>query len=566
MSKFLTIKQEISYESPKKEFRVHVDPTYLMNRENFALVRRILEEVFEGEEVDIKIIQLDDQQALKDFDGTTNSFGNDRDQRGKEVCIYLPSIPEGNKHNIEHLKKLMLTLWYKLQQANVPLHSFTPPGDKAIRMESFSTPFSFTFTTAPKEWQKRHGILFKDCEHNNDFYDPNHPLHHIQFSAKNIRAYELQFDKAKAKAAHIKYLKDHFKSSLEQLLESIDFIRSHERSFAKNDEDKFNFNFELLTIKEGIEKIQQEYNEEIGQINLLIEEDEKCERRGAARTRAIEKLQELVGILKAFPHHEDSDFTAYEEISLLLNDSLLNREDLSFLNEELEKKLSERLDIHIKGLIEDFRGLEGIINPRLQDSYERIIEDIETITANNPCEAQKIFRRFVFLNREANYIDEETKNISQLCQTAVGNYTQDRPFTLGYFSRFFDNERGRIRAQTFRDLFAEYSEDQAVLDLLIYSLLASNNGTYLKYNIAASLGYASTNEARAIYEIKVKEHLAENNNHSIGQLNNEVIEPIVNATNNKKDSQDKTIVNALEIYKNRLIADKTIEIINPSFS
>ena len=537
-----------------KQYRISIEPTYLLNPDNVEIVKRILRDVYANKNVCVKIVRFSNPDEIVNWDATRSSHGSDRDQRGKEVCIYLPVDKEAP--NLLEIKESMLEVWACLQEAKVPLMTFTPPGDKPILMDGYPTPFSYTFATQIDEWKKRHGILFKDCEKGIDCFDPEHPLHQVQFSFAEIKKYKLDFDKEMVKTKHVAYLVSHLSTTKKELSEDVDHLIKESSPFAEINLDE---------LFEEILDIKKKYDKKMDAINDSNEEaDTKIDKRREAQNEAFDafdKIKNMSIFLKAFPHAADSDFSSFAELELLNNHRILNLEASAIveIKENLEAKWKKELAL----IQEDFETIS--VHKSLRKLYNKIIENLEPLKEKNPCELQKIFRRFVFLNREATYLKRETKGIrpledNNICQRAINSYLVTRPKTLGFFSYYFDYARGLKRAATFSNLFQQYSQDQQVLDLLIYSLLASENGKELKESIVSSLGYQSIKEAREHYQQQFRDLYKEKEDNEgtklLTILNEQIIAPIVKATDSHKSFDNPSIKLALETYQTKILADE----------
>lgn len=171
---------EDQYESENADWqlRISVEPT----EENLNKAAFVLKDFFNAYqevpslEVKCFILPSEDKSSedkKRDWDPVFLT-GNDRNQRGREICIYIgQKIKAENKFvkTAEEWKQLMLSLWKALQDANVLIgYAITPSGDKAVPAEpGLLTPFSYT---SFKPYAQRHRILHQTEYNPIGFDDP----------------------------------------------------------------------------------------------------------------------------------------------------------------------------------------------------------------------------------------------------------------------------------------------------------------------------------------------------------------------------------------------------------
>lgn len=525
-----------------KESRISIDPNYLTNTENFEKVKGILKHIFDDENVSIKMMQFRSANDLTNWDGTTNEMGSDRDQRGKEVTIYWPA----ENITAEHIKKLMLKSWGALREAGVPLRNFNPPGDIPLLLSGCSTPFSYTFSIAD-EHLEHHGILFKECRIDNDI----HPMHQVEFTAQDLYKNKIIYDLSQEKNNQINYLDSHFNDSLNSFNDRINTVLNSQDDFSTINIDQiFDRIIEIqIRLEENYEQINSDENK------LTKDNDDLMEERLQAQEQAKEaffNIPYLKHLIKAFPHQPDSNFSTYPAIALLENASILKQSSTQIgeIKEELKRIKNGSYSMDIRNDIYNYNY--GNANEFL---FENFLQNRMQLIQKNPCETQKLFRHFVFLNREVNYLNEVKKESPTFALATIGisNYLINRPKTLGFFSYYFDYKRGLKRAETFNKLFEQYKNDQPTIDLLLYSLLTSKEGKELKKCVAKSLGYDSVQSAIDSVEPQVLNNLSEDNPQARTKLNKQVVEKILSATNNSRNFDDPKIQNAINIYHEQIL-------------
>ncbi len=92
---------------------------------------------------------------------------------------------------------------------------------------------------------------------------------------------------------------------------------------------------------------------------------------------------------------------------------------------------------------------------------------------------------------------------NEAVKKAIEDYLDNRPNTLGFFSRCFDFSRGELRARHYSNLLSQCRSDLHFCAVL-YALLASKDGATLKKSVATSLGYQSASEACAVLSARLK--------------------------------------------------------------
>lgn len=185
------------------EFRIAVLPS----RENLNNAVEALKIVFQKEEnagIDFKCLVLNNEEDAKlvseGWDGTIAS-GSDRDQRGKEICVYMAFDPQTNQYqrSPDQFKKLMLDCWKSLIDQGVEkigYHSI-PNGDNPVATEiGLSTPFSYT---CYKPYKNKHGLLFQT--NYNPFNHPD-PLQGVIITSDDLLNYQIPLSAAKDMAAN----------------------------------------------------------------------------------------------------------------------------------------------------------------------------------------------------------------------------------------------------------------------------------------------------------------------------------------------------------------------------
>src|SRR5580693_5950217 len=76
------------------QIRIAIDPSVLIENDadnQIEIIKNILNDTLGEQAVDVKLWTIPQEKGLydDDYDGTINTRGKDRDERGKEVCIYV---------------------------------------------------------------------------------------------------------------------------------------------------------------------------------------------------------------------------------------------------------------------------------------------------------------------------------------------------------------------------------------------------------------------------------------------------------------------------------------------
>lgn len=617
------------------EFRIAIDPKWLEEEEHFELVQGIVNQQFtggagEGNFKDpnkpvtrAKLHHFTQGSGSTEYHQTnikrleTYDFA-DRNQYGKELCIYVNPYCTNTAENTKNMKTFMLNLWSDLATAGVPLTVAIPPGDRPILMDGKPTPFTYTFKTEG-EWENPHGILWKDIELNPDTTNPQHVLHHLAFSSADIALEEdsTVFDCQK-QFADLCAMHEHALSlfsddidallcsdeigfssiNLEDIVNALNEVIATAQSIIKEAEaDSSIRNYEQLESlakKYGVtldEEVQEQY------FNLLKDEnvaDFQKQRKSLfirlklpviqrIESKMKEKLEPLIAQIQANTLLQ----TFYQKAPRQLHEGRFYE---VLLENKIERLLSPNIKIVIAGLKtinleqelqnyalaalapglsklsyvselpkisdqleKDFVALVDVLEGDLKKQCQKIINNFKVLFNKDPFQIQQAYFRLVLIHQQDLGIQRIKKNYSPtpLNQTIKGieHYLRYRKNTINPLSYFFDYTRGEIRAKTFKTLLyqAGQIEDPHLANLLIYCLLASKDGTGLKRAVYTSLGFQTVEEALAVYGAKLR-GIVNLDKEKINQMNTQVIQPIVEATNNHGQANHPEIVDAINLF------------------
>lgn len=209
-------------EFPFWQFRIAIKPT----RDNTLKAARALKKIKqfqEDEHPEFKVFIPDADNQLHTWDRTLN--GGDRDQRGKEICVYM-EYSRGNHAYYDtvthypkaaYLKELMLDMWKLLEDENVEMAYITPgPGEKELQVTDGSlTPFSYS---SNKPYIQRHGLLHSDNYNPLQFHDP---LGTVDFSPDDLKKRKISPLKAGCSAKRIAYQRQHYAEGLTDAIKTL---------------------------------------------------------------------------------------------------------------------------------------------------------------------------------------------------------------------------------------------------------------------------------------------------------------------------------------------------------
>lgn len=280
------------------QFRVAILPT----KDNLAKARTALNQLDSLSASDdhptAKLFQIQDDD-LSTWDGTI-ADASDRDQRGKELCVYMPyddRIP-GFVFTQDKIKHLMLGIWKVLQDNDVEISYMTPGQDeKEIDCDpSIITPFCYS---AFKPCKTREGILLAN------HYNPNQhpdPLAGLYFSEADLKHKGITYNNAfSISHDRIRYMTDHYTKTVQTLNDTIQKLSDSSNRVDKNDipfvrfwqqleeafeSDQFNLE-ESPASKALLSNLQTDYDQPHKVLGLTFENGE---RRSILEKEKIEDL------------------------------------------------------------------------------------------------------------------------------------------------------------------------------------------------------------------------------------------------------------------------------------
>lgn len=359
------------------QFRISVLPEP-KNLENTFLA---LEEYAKAirPKITCKVMSLgNDANNLSLIDGS-RSDAADRDQRGKEVCVYMHYNRREQRflHSPEQIKEIMLQMWKKLEDARVKLSYIEPAKDEKVPDSDMGvmTPFQYS---SNKPWRKPEGILHETDFNPQKFPDP---LAGVHFSKRDLDKAGIKRYRAQLiLEERIAYLQEHFEQRIEEITKQVKDIS----------ETPSDSNFQRFMRE--IERLQK--------IEIPLEEDSN-----ALKKALDEALQE-----QTLP----TDFLNGQRRVLMENELGQLKQDLEKLSTEALQKDWGRIRTTLENLVTAIRETikttrDTLMQHPLSQSLKGIVQAVE----REPYLMQSIQRQMVHLEHEQERIQHAHRVASE---------------------------------------------------------------------------------------------------------------------------------------------------------
>jgi hypothetical protein len=381
------------------QLRFSIEPT----PENFSKTLKVLRELYKNEalrlkEIEFKLLSLKNKPVsnlgwdIANLNYDSPLLGNpaptDRDQRGKELCIYIPESLQ-NKKSVAFWKKLILTVWVALEKEGVTLdYVSTPLGDNPLTQKpGLSIPVTHT-RGCPNDYKGRYGILFKT----------NQPsvLDNVRITEKDLKKYGITVKTSASRQTRNNNLCKH-RDDLEQA------IRSQIKSLTENNAAPFSAL--LLQFKNHITPWRQLSANEL-QTALHSEKTQQY----------IQTLQRKLP--KEGPRLAVNAYLA--QLTHLKSKSSLKKDGATPLDADKQQALltmnniiaspAKEINLIIKDYIDyaDQLKLKTFFSTSSQQTYPSVIS---TLVNKNPAQMQWLFRRLVFLAHETKNVIREKDSL-----------------------------------------------------------------------------------------------------------------------------------------------------------
>lgn len=353
------------------QFRVSILPTEANINKAFTALNNKL--ALANDHPDIKLAYLRDNE-INLWDGTL-SDGSDRDQRGKELCVYMDRVQGGTNFAFseEYIKGLMLTIWKILEDAGVEISYITPTNaEKEMASDTFIlTPFTYS---SFKPYESADGILHAN-EYNPNKYEKD-PLKGVFFSHADLKNTGIKnYNALSISASRLDYMNTHYKKAMTRLYDRID----------------------------SLAQTHSTYESEKAKLDNLIKNPEKISL----------KKQNIDLIAEAIASYFPSDFTKGARVSLFDNqeiEKLINNDNLTKERlKDLYTIASSRAETIIQETTQRLQNMTWPITITKPSN-----DQIASLVNDHPHEMQAIERQFIHLEHEQQAIAKEQARYDSL--------------------------------------------------------------------------------------------------------------------------------------------------------
>lgn len=414
---------------PCWQFRISIKP----NRKNALKALKALATIKQFQtnfHPEFKVFLPDDNDNLSTWDPSLH--GGDRDQRGKEICVYMeyclsknkPEYYEGQAYpNPAYLKILMLSIWKALQDEGVELAYSSPSrGEKEVHCEQeFITPFTYS---SNKPYKKRHGILHQHDDYNPERYQD--PLESVSISLKDLQEYRIHPLGVVKSAQRLIYHFQHYRLRKSETDKELKELLHSAKENAESTDKVFNDYQEVVQVLNNLlreqssvslEKLTNDY------IQLLKEKEVSLSLPSEA-TLPEKSFSKHLQILMALVQLEDKSevnirskiFNYFPETIKTEMSAAKDPEFYSLCIQNLVKDIKRSLDNEKRLSVLEMMEL----NPELNQ------EDCETAFDYYPQRFQTIYQKLVHSENEKMAILKEYKRFLSLPKIASfpGSYSE----------------------------------------------------------------------------------------------------------------------------------------------
>ena len=456
---------------------------------------RQLEQESQGSEVHWPGLKICMPQNVIGWDGTMVTAGADRDQRGKELCIYLSH--DGGKFPFppEYVKHFMLTLWRQMELCEVETNYTAPPIDEyEVRAGvDIATPFFLgcpnNYKTTDKEpyMATVDGAMLEYCIKGGRYgllhsYAPTplpvngNPLEGVKITISDMNRYGIQdFDKTSIAAKRARYQLNHYRVTSRILRDSYkSLIENTEGCYP---EQKRYLETSILESKDSSSvgsagDIPTYCNDVIRAIKEKhwITDPTEGQRAGF----------DDIGLFKGFPRRADSALSLICHGGELLH--YIGRNDTEKVSQILRDAILEA-DAEIVKIKSDY-AQHSHVKEMLGIASE---SELELLIENHPHEMQALFCRAILLYKESLAIKNQLKvlrveqryenlwdsnmTLQENARKLLLNYTKNYSTALRLFSLRWDrhyvedvtsilNSEVSLSDDEFIDKLVDFSKDK----------------------------------------------------------------------------------------------------------
>ncbi len=176
-------------------------------------------------------------------------------------------------------------------------------------------------------------------------------------------------------------------------------------------------------------------------------------------------------------------------------------------------------------------GRKEPIKPEVEQSQNSEVQQQAVIASPQPKNGEPALSMSVVKQ-------SHLKDLKIQCTNALSYYLEHRDDNLSVFSYFFDYSRGKIRAQHYKNLIQSAQTEQE-LYLLEYAILANDDGTQLKNDLASQLKFKDEYAAREHLKTTIQKSYSFTK-HDLTQLDN-----LIDSINQKINADEQVATRSL---------------------
>lgn len=370
------------------ELRISLYPTH----DNLLKAARALTKVFSQpgfNDIVFKCLSLKQEDTEKDisWDGTIPvlSATSDRDQRGKEICIFMQynHLTKQYQRTPAQWKHIILTLWKALLNEGVEHlgYSLPPCSEQSIEaQDELLSPFMYS---SYKISEKKHGALFETT------FNPmktDDPLKGVVISKNDLKEYKIPYAHVRdMEHVRLSYAIQHVKDTKKHIDQKIKLLLTKLQSASSAN----SFESNLKTVEESLNNAEK--------LNW------------DAKNVLDERMQEIIS---AVPRENDSNLNSelVKQLCNQKNRALLGKPVNTVLVKsviiELKKQMSSQKATRIIGIIQDFKDHpEALAEQKLEE------KTIAALVTAYPADMQLLFRSSIHHHRETLALHEFQRSL-----------------------------------------------------------------------------------------------------------------------------------------------------------
>jgi len=329
----------------------------------------------------------------------------DRDQRGKELCIYMETHRETFAFSPDELKELMLTIWKAMEDASIQISYITPPSDEAeIPTESgIVTPFCYSAFKPFRYPEVENGILLAQSPNPLNY---SSPLRDVTITREDLRRHGI-----------------HHWQALDILSQRISYQTTHLQEATSS-------------IKSDLDRLcadsspQPEYQPLLTSLRALQQQSLTTDDEYAAYLQSFRTTILISPLLDKLPRLEDADLSRLVEVGEMAHYLDKNKDYSNAARVQGLQPLVNRLingtELAINATAEK---ILQFVNLLPEPHFTR--DQIHAAVTRNPVACQKIYRRLVLCQKENQSIQRATTRAAAQRLLDLMNYYLRGGF-LGY--------------------------------------------------------------------------------------------------------------------------------------